>query len=277
MNSARKIPSTTLVCFDTDNHVLAKLALERTARLCEFDRVIYFSDVDWAVRESIFIKVDKIKSGDEYSDFMLKGLLPYIETNHVMVVQYDGFIVNPDLWMDDFLSYDYIGAPWPAFRDYSVGNGGFSLRSRRLLEALQDKVIERHDGEDATICRYFRSYLEVKYGIKFASPEIALQFSYESAFQPVGGSFGFHGMLNVGNYFRGKDAEFFLNNLSSTTYSGSAVWLLFIRYVRDGFNAEARLAFDKIRSVQTRQMMDDHVNKLGINAQVFASLIKPYE
>ena len=34
---------------------------------------------------------------------------------------------------------DYIGAPWPHFRDgHNVGNGGFSLRSRRLLEACRE-------------------------------------------------------------------------------------------------------------------------------------------
>ena len=45
--------------------------------------------------------------------------------------------------ISDFLKWDYIGAPWPlsyeAFvdpfgRHIRVGNGGFSLRSRKFLE-----------------------------------------------------------------------------------------------------------------------------------------------
>lgn len=43
---------------------------------------------------------------------MVKLLDSYIETPHVLVVQYDGFILNPDAWTDEFLEYDYVGAPW---------------------------------------------------------------------------------------------------------------------------------------------------------------------
>ena len=38
-------------------------------------------------------------------------------------------------WRDEFLEYDYIGAPWnvPAGSRNNIGNGGFSLR-RKFLE-----------------------------------------------------------------------------------------------------------------------------------------------
>jgi hypothetical protein len=52
-------------------------------------------------------------------------------------------IVRPELWSNDFLEYDYIGAPW-MYSDTSyitdegehvpVGNGGFCLRSKKFLE-----------------------------------------------------------------------------------------------------------------------------------------------
>lgn len=57
----------------------------------------------------------------------------------VLVVQDDGMLLRPGV--EDFLSYDYVGAPWAdapenqsikdAFggRNYLVGNGGFSVRS----------------------------------------------------------------------------------------------------------------------------------------------------
>ena len=55
-----------------------------------------------------------------------------------------GFVVNPDMWRDEFLEYDYIGSPFPlpkddfSYRDVNgnicrVGNS-VSLRSKRLLE-----------------------------------------------------------------------------------------------------------------------------------------------
>ena len=55
-----------------------------------------------------------------------------------------------------------------AQRRDACGNGGFSLRSRRLLQALQDPRIALSVVEDETICRTFRPLLERDYGIRFA-------------------------------------------------------------------------------------------------------------
>ena len=71
----------------------------------------------------------------------------------MLVIQDDGHIVNPSLWDEEFLKYDYIGLPWPfedswiekqlkeqrpiirkVYPKNRVGNGGFSLRSRKFLE-----------------------------------------------------------------------------------------------------------------------------------------------
>jgi hypothetical protein len=77
-----------------------------------------------------------------------------------------------------------------------VGNGGFSLRSRRLLKALQDPTIQMAGvAEDETICRTFRPYLERRHGIRFAPPVLAEAFSFEVGY-PMGHPFGFHGLFN---------------------------------------------------------------------------------
>jgi tetratricopeptide (TPR) repeat protein len=76
-----------------------------------------------------------------------------------------------------------------------VGNGGFSLRSRKLLEALQDPRIELVDAEDETICRTCRPLLERDHGIRFGSEALADRFSFEAAY-PIGKQFGFHGLFN---------------------------------------------------------------------------------
>jgi hypothetical protein len=84
----------------------------------------------------------------------------------VLLVQWDGYVCNPDAWDPAFLDCDYIGAKWFWHNDaMRVGNGGFSLRSRRLLEALQDPRIALSVVEDETICRTFRPLLERDYGI----------------------------------------------------------------------------------------------------------------
>ncbi len=86
-----------------------------------------------------FIEIEEFSSLVEYSNFVFRRLHSHVSSSYIIVGQWDGFILNPELWDDDWLSYDYIGAPWPQFEPpYNVGNGGFSLRSRRLLEALKD-------------------------------------------------------------------------------------------------------------------------------------------
>ncbi len=35
----------------------------------------------------------------------------YIQTDYVLLIHYDGFVVHPEKWRDEFLEYDYIGSP----------------------------------------------------------------------------------------------------------------------------------------------------------------------
>ena len=96
---------------------------------------------------------------DEYNYYILYHLHKHIDTDYVLLVQDHAFIINPDAWREEFYSYDYIGAPWP-YRDRAyvtpfgehqrVGNGGFSFRSKKLLEVplhqwIPFKVAEMSD------------------------------------------------------------------------------------------------------------------------------------
>ncbi len=137
-----------------------------------------------------------IRSREAYSEFVLKSLLPHVATSHVLLVQWDGYVINPAAWDPAFLACDYIGAKWFWHEDgMRVGNGGFSLRSRRLLQALQDSRIVRTGAEDTTIGRTFRPLLEREHDIRFADEARADRFSFEAAY-PIGRPFGFHGLFN---------------------------------------------------------------------------------
>jgi hypothetical protein len=127
---------------------------------------------------------------------MIKDLDQYIQTSHVLIVQWDGFITYPDLWQDRFLEFDYIGAPWPTEEGLLVGNGGFSLRSKKLLSALQDPVIVAKHPEDQCICLENRTYLENTHGITFAPGQLAEQFAFELQ-KPGFDCFGFHAVCNL--------------------------------------------------------------------------------
>ena len=145
------------------------------------------------------IKIEPILSIERYSNFLISQIHRYIETSHVLVIQYDGFILNPSAWRDTFLEYDYIGAPWyhlgPNLR---VGNGGFSLRSKKLMELAAHRFSEQKTDychpEDVWICHDTRPFLESN-GIHFAPETIAKHFSFEADLRhrKWNGQFGFHG------------------------------------------------------------------------------------
>jgi Flp pilus assembly protein TadD len=195
-----ELPGVTLVCVDTANHELALRAIARSTAGVRFARVAFCTDdlpPGLAVPPGVeIIRVQGLDSRDAYSRFMLKVLAAHVGTPHALVIQWDGYVVNPDAWDPAFLGCDYLGAKWSWHDDgMRVGNGGFSLRSKRLLDALADPRIELVEAEDTTICRTFRPLLEHEHGIVFGSEALADRFSYEAA-HPVGRPFGFHGLFN---------------------------------------------------------------------------------
>ncbi|MFC3173267.1 DUF5672 family protein [Novosphingobium bradum] len=138
-----------------------------------------------------------LTSRDAYSRFMLRDLAGLVGTDHVLCVQWDGHVIDPARWDPAFLDFDYIGAVWPQFRDGAVvGNGGFSLRSRRLLQACAALPGCGPEAEDVFICRTMRSRLERDHAIRFAPPELAARFAYERE-RGTAPAFGFHGVFNL--------------------------------------------------------------------------------
>ena len=157
-----------------------------------------------------FKHIDKMSNINEYSYNMIYKLGDYIETEFVLVIQSDGYVVNPSSWREEFLDYDYIGAPFAlpndsfSYRDvngeiFRVGNGGFSLRSKKLVDlpnklGLEWKSFHGFYNEDGFICAMNRHIYEEN-GIKYAPLEVAKYFSHEAPIPEINGitPFGFHG------------------------------------------------------------------------------------
>lgn len=199
MNVTRRLNTDITICaVDCLYPSLAARALERSKAACHDARSILFSDqkVDG---DFDFVEIKKIGSIEDYSNFILRELDKYVETDFALVVQWDGYVVHEKAWRDDFFDYDYIGAVWPQFSDaMTVGNGGFSLRSKKLLHATatDPSFIDVLDVEDIVICRTNRALLESKYNLRFAPESVARSFSYEQE-KPAGETFGFHGLGNI--------------------------------------------------------------------------------
>jgi tetratricopeptide (TPR) repeat protein len=188
----------TLVAVDCAYPELAAKALRRSADLLPVARVLLLTDSTQRFEGVETISIAPIKSRAAYSQFMLKQLADHIDTDYALVVQWDGFVIHDNAFADEFWNYDYIGAKWPHVQgDFRVGNGGFSLRSRRLLEALRDDAIEffEEENEDETICIRYRELLETKHGIVFPDERVADRFAFDVA-RPLGRTLGFHGVFN---------------------------------------------------------------------------------
>jgi hypothetical protein len=173
-------------------------ALRASMRQAEFGKVLLLSDsppqeTDPAIT---WRRIERLASRADYSRFMLRDLVTHIETSHALCVQWDGFVIKGSAWNPRFLDYDYIGAVWLHFQDgLNVGNGGFSLRSRRLLQSCRTLNFEGAQSEDVVIGRTCRPTLEAQ-GIRFAPEALARTFAYERA-APTGREFGFHGAFNL--------------------------------------------------------------------------------
>lgn len=194
-NLQKKLSNITLIGIDCVNLERLKIAADICQKFFLFGGVKLLSSIP--DNDPHIVKIPKIKSTVEYSEFCIKEMWKYVETDFALVFQYDGFILNPSAWTDKFLNYDYIGAPWYCPGAPRVGNGGFSLRSKRLLNFISqncNKIGGAFSPEDLWICETARPFLE-KAGMRFAPEEIASHFSKEGNERGViwNGEFGWHG------------------------------------------------------------------------------------
>ena len=221
------LPQVTLIAVDTRAPLLATQALLRSMAGIDFARALLFTH-SWTPKRPLpgieIVDIDPITSSAEYSHFILRLMPGWVRTSHVLVTQWDGFVVEPWAWTNSFLAYDYVGAPWPDQPESrAVGNGGFSLRSRRLLAAGMDLRIDDEHPEDIALCRTYRNLLEREHGVNFAPLALARRFAYEND-DSQGATFGFHGAYNLprvldeptlttwldtlpDEFFRGRDAR----------------------------------------------------------------------
>jgi hypothetical protein len=177
-----------------------KKALEYSSREIDFKNIYFFSDQD--IKGNFeHIKIGSIRGVSEYNNFIL-GIEKYITSEHVLVIQDDGHVLNPKHWTDEFLKYDYIGAPWPNDEKWNkrwdkygknisekirkhapfnrVGNGGFSLRSTNFLKYSNLFSNTGVLAEDIFLTLYNYDKAQ-EFGIKFPDLDLALKFSYETA------------------------------------------------------------------------------------------------
>ncbi len=139
-----KLENVTLICIDCVNPELSLKVLEICQRKIEFGSVKLLTHLP--IESEYIVKIEPLTSLIMYSVFCLTELYKYVDTTHMLIVQNDGFILNPDKFQKEWLNLDYIA---PLFVQMDVvGSGGFSLRSKRLME-YSAQVLPKWNGTES--------------------------------------------------------------------------------------------------------------------------------
>ena len=213
------LSNVTLLTIDgVGTDINAVKALKYSMKDINFGAVKYITAGDIKPDFCEIYKIPKL-TYNEYNIFCLTQLYDYVNTEYVLLIQSDGFVINSNLWSNEFLNYDYIGAAWdtnvlinntlniPILKQkliessykYNIGNGGFSLRSKNLLKATRELYNKNYDeiAEDAIIGVAMRKQLE-NLNLKFP-PNNQIPFKFSCEMRIVDGyllssdyTFGFH-------------------------------------------------------------------------------------
>lgn len=210
----------TLLCVETREPELAHWAIDKCLSGTQFAKVVLITNLDRVNKKRAdieYVQAPPIKTTKDYSELLLTGIAQYVEGSHVLIIQWDSFVIHPDLWSDEFLLYDYIGPVWPHHPETPVGNGGFSLRSKRLLDIIQQPGFIKKHPEDYCICADNRNFLE-QHGMKIAPAYIAEWFAVERTLWHK--AFGFHGFFNFGKVLNDFELKAFIKILPYNYLNG---------------------------------------------------------
>jgi len=198
--SKPNLSNVTLVCADTTpKSALGYRAIRKSMEQCDFGAVRFFTH-EGCLPHSV--KIPKLKDWSDYSRFITREAFNHVPTSHMLVVQWDGMVVDGGRWRDEFLACDYLG---PFLGDHGgqpVYNGGFSLRSRKLNDAiarLDIRFQEGHPQEDMAICITRRAELE-SLGCRIGDRNLARQFGVDGSSVHAAawnGEFGFHSYCTI--------------------------------------------------------------------------------
>lgn len=188
-----QLPNVTLICVATRDIEKAIIAIEKSREDIVYGAVKLISDIqsaDFPSRiDDEWYYVDTFETVDDWCKFIFYEIHKFVDTEFCFLIHPDGYVINANQWTNEFLNYDYIGAPWlpdTMFDIYGnevrVGNS-VSIRSKRLLELpsklnLPWKPFNGSYNEDSQICCHYRPYF-LGAGMTFAPVELAAKFSKE--------------------------------------------------------------------------------------------------
>lgn len=131
----------------------------------------------WIGVEYINIGINNL-TNIEHSEYMESvDFWKKVKGEKALIFQTDSLLLRDGI--DEFLNYDYIGAPWRKPKENQwVGNGGLSLRTvKKMLEICENNKVTEQIWEDIYFVKHMR-------GEGIADIETAMKFSMEDVFSP---------------------------------------------------------------------------------------------
>jgi len=199
------LPDVTLCVAETRCHELMRITLTDLTSAIKFGGVIIHTDKPELIGG---IPGATYRQVPDWPNKIDQGKFYYMEapvaatTSHVLMTEWDGGLRDVNAWSNDFLNFDYIGAPWVWARGqrHTVGNGGFMLLSTRMAQHVYANRHRFKIHTDVGYSQVNRLQIEKEIGAKWAPEDVAIRFSYEHYYEPHRSqskpSFGYHDIFN---------------------------------------------------------------------------------
>lgn len=207
--------SVSLVILETRYHDLATMALQHWTRRINFKEVLVFSDKN-LLPGSKWIPVKPL--GDinrDYGDIMVRGMWPFLNSEYMILINWDTLLKDQNLWSSEFFDYDYIGSmwPWQAPHSDNPDHCGISWRSNRLLEAMRYPAVESvTDTVPYHISHQLEQLMRNRFQIRMAEQEMNRRFVHELGSTDPGDAFAVRGLWNIIKVFSRDVSEGYIVN-----------------------------------------------------------------
>ena len=131
---------------------------------------------------------------NRYNDLLKSvGFWESFEHENILIFQHDSFMLRSGI--DEYLDFDYVGAPWywandpsfkdPRYKDLSIfrngGNGGFSIRKKSVMLDIINKYYDDPNEEDKYLNEdmFFSKYI---HNYKYSNLQKSKEFCVETMF-----------------------------------------------------------------------------------------------
>ena len=114
MKKKLELTDVTLLAATSQEIDMTQLALRISLRNINFGAVKLLSSLSPLKKYSNieYISIPPMNNISDYNRIMIEDLHKYFQTSYCLIVQADSFVVNSEFWENEFLQFDYIGAPW---------------------------------------------------------------------------------------------------------------------------------------------------------------------